>query len=328
MAKDEHDKKDAETYVTLYEISVLRAPPVVHVYRVIEHGRRFYRHQIFTSDASLSLHSFESKDLAQLHGQTRYVGGSSAQTSPPGFSMVITRNLYSSQGQQTYIPHRLLTGLMPSAILDAYDFWQNEDDSLIGYPKRREEGAAKEIGTTLIKIDLVKDNSQDTTGFCNSRALGMIRRIYVDSEVDFVDLKWEQRASTALTLLNVLYSPQGLLRQLINVMSRLEDLSHVLVWTKSPLKAPNEPCAIDVVELPRLGLTFRSREVIPGERMTRLVCDDYDGYFISNVRSPALSRLAEGLPHSIILENADHDLFLLVAAAKPGKSLIPSRTCP
>ncbi len=301
---------------------MLRSPAVVHLYRVIEYGRRFYRHLIFASDAALTLHSFDRKELATLNDRTRFVGGTTNETSPPGFSMVITRNLYSSVGLQTFIPHRLLTGLLPSAILDAYDFWQNEDDSLIGYPRRREEkgdgGPRGEHGQTVVKVDLVKDNSQDSTGFCNSRALGMIRRISVESETDFADLKWEARADNTLTLLNVLYSPQGPLRQLISVMSRLEDVSHMLVWTKTPLKSPNEPCAIHVVELPRLGLAFRAKEVVPGDPATRLYCDDYDGYFISNVRSPALERLAEGLPHSIILENADHDLFLLVAAAKPG----------
>lgn len=313
-------------YSTLYEVSVLRSPAVVHLYRVIEYGRRFYRHLIFSSDAGLSLHSFDRKELATLNDRTRFVGGTTNETSPPGFSMVITRNLYSSVGLQAFIPHRLLTGLLPSAILDAYDFWQNEDDSLIGYPRREEGGAGasasvgREHGQTVVKVDLVKDNSQDTTGFGNSRALGMVRRIAVESETDFADLKWEARADNTLTLLNVLYSPQGPLRQLVAVISRLEDVSHVLVWTKTPLKAPNEPCAIHVVELPRLGLTFRAKEVVPGDPATRLYCDDYDGYFISNVRSPALERLAEGLPHSIILENADHDLFLLVAAAKPGES--------
>jgi hypothetical protein len=45
----------------------------------------------------------------------------------------------------------------------------------------------------------------------------------------------------------------------------------------------------------------------------------YRRYFVSNVRSPMLEKLAEGMPHSLLLENADHDLFILVAAAKPGE---------
>lgn len=34
-----------------------------------------------------------------------------------------------------------------------------------------------------------------------------------------------------------------------------------------------------------------------------------------------LERLADGLPQSLLLENQDRDLFLLVAASKPGRSV-------
>ena len=37
------------------EVVVLRDPPVVHVFDVLEHGRRRYRRQVYTSDSSRSL---------------------------------------------------------------------------------------------------------------------------------------------------------------------------------------------------------------------------------------------------------------------------------
>lgn len=44
---------------------------VVHVYRVIEHGRRFFRSLIFSSESSLTLHSFEHKArTATTHHRT------------------------------------------------------------------------------------------------------------------------------------------------------------------------------------------------------------------------------------------------------------------
>ena len=99
---------------------------------------------------------------------------------------------------------------------------------------------------------------------------------------------------------------------------------------KTQLKAPNEPCSIDVVDLPRLRLISRCVELehdhsftphltprcnptltptlkwssepnpppltppgpppspqvaegVPGGQDARLYCDDYDGYFITNV---------------------------------------------
>lgn len=41
----------------LKEVVVARDPPVVHVFDIVEHGRRFYRTLAFSSDASLSLAS-------------------------------------------------------------------------------------------------------------------------------------------------------------------------------------------------------------------------------------------------------------------------------
>jgi hypothetical protein len=58
-------------------------------------------------------------------------------------------------------------------------------------------------------VELVKDNSMDTTGFCNSRALGIIRRVSVENEAEFEEATKEPRPENTLTLLNVLYSPQA-----------------------------------------------------------------------------------------------------------------------
>src|SRR5205085_2034879 len=40
---------------TLKEVVVFRRPAVCHVYAVLEHGRRFYRSLIFSSDAQFCL---------------------------------------------------------------------------------------------------------------------------------------------------------------------------------------------------------------------------------------------------------------------------------
>ena len=57
-------------------------------------------------------------------------------------SLVITRNLLKAIGPQTYMPTRFLQGLLPTALLDFYEFWQNADDSLTGYPSKRDPLAA------------------------------------------------------------------------------------------------------------------------------------------------------------------------------------------
>lgn len=49
----------------LKEVVVAKDPPVVHVYDVVEHGRRFYRTLAFSSDASLSLASMPPLGVSQ-----------------------------------------------------------------------------------------------------------------------------------------------------------------------------------------------------------------------------------------------------------------------
>lgn len=55
---------------------------------------------------------------------------------PPAPSLVITRNFgNASDCLQTYVPSRFLRGLIPDCLLYDYTFWQNTDDSLVGYQK-------------------------------------------------------------------------------------------------------------------------------------------------------------------------------------------------
>jgi hypothetical protein len=51
----------------------------------------------------------------------------------PAPSLVVTRTLSEGLGQQTYIPSRFLQGILPEALLNEYQVWQNMDDSLTGY---------------------------------------------------------------------------------------------------------------------------------------------------------------------------------------------------
>jgi hypothetical protein len=76
--------------------------------RFILHTNFAIAYPPFLSPISLPLCLVQ--DLALLHGATRFVAGTASEVSPPSLSMVITRNLYSSIGLQTFIPHRLLTG--------------------------------------------------------------------------------------------------------------------------------------------------------------------------------------------------------------------------
>ena len=151
----------------LKEIVVLRDPPTVHVYDIIESGRRHYRTIAFSSDASHSLASLSPRrqeQRATSHVQVsppagvstpglsptrashrpacsslscvQRVMGTPSSAVLPAPSLVISRQISAALGEQTYIPGRLLHGLLPTALLEIYDVWQQADDTqLRGYMK-------------------------------------------------------------------------------------------------------------------------------------------------------------------------------------------------
>ena len=119
---------------SLKELVVLRYPRAVHVYNVVPHGRRHFRSLVWTSDPAHCLRDLAPVPWHAGEGAARTFGGDAAEdVGAAGPSLVITRNLDKALGVQVYMPARLLQGLVPSALLEHYLFWQNEDDSLSGY---------------------------------------------------------------------------------------------------------------------------------------------------------------------------------------------------
>ena len=115
------------------EIFVYRARRMVHVYRIESHGRRFYRSLEYASDARFCLRDMQPSvshrdsmwPLWERHGAGHPYADSHNQSK----SAVITRdstvegNL--SLGKETYMPSRLLYGILPQAVLDSHVFWQD-----------------------------------------------------------------------------------------------------------------------------------------------------------------------------------------------------------
>ena len=64
----------------------------------------------------------------------------------------VSKNL--SGGRETYIPTRLLHGVLASAFLDDYQFWQAEDDTLRGYATAHKASTA----AFVIHVQLLPGN--------------------------------------------------------------------------------------------------------------------------------------------------------------------------
>eukprot|EP01062_Namystynia_karyoxenos_P081246 TRINITY_DN888_c0_g3_i1.p1 TRINITY_DN888_c0_g3~~TRINITY_DN888_c0_g3_i1.p1 ORF type:complete len:5328 (+),score=1998.63 TRINITY_DN888_c0_g3_i1:108-15986(+) len=126
-------------------------------------------------------------------------------------------------------------------------------------------------------------------------------------------------------LLDILRAPSGsALHRLAKIFTRIEDVGHVLVWGV-PASDGSAAREIRQVELPRLHLRFDVREVHEsGTRRSRIYSKDYSDWFISDLsdesidgaelppRLEHLRQLLEGLPQSIVLENATKELRLLM----------------
>jgi len=117
-----------------------------------------------------------------------------------------------------------------------------------------------------------------------------------------------------LLLLNLLYAREGTpLHSLAKTLARLEQLSHILVWTTQTDYDANEggPISLDLVQLPRLKLSFQAR-LGPDGATYLLYSMDHAHLHVSNERQSLVLNLMEGVPHSLLLADASNSYSVLV----------------
>lgn len=260
------------------------------------------------------------------------------------------RNLAKHIGPQMYVPEFLLNGIVPAYLQQRYQFWLDTrrgegaelgatggNHELVGYPKPDTSVEDQGGRPSLLRIAMrnADDGSPDP-----QRSVATIRRFWTEtvrstaapgtgkkvprlsnrSNADAVQthhLHHEKLRATGkpMTLLNPLSNVEGSpLQQLAQLITRIEDLSNVLVWTNQdidPAKAADAVVTIEEVELPRLNLSFTAKE-IDGQRV--LACRQLDGMFISCQVPEAVRDLISGIPECILLENKDQEYFLLISA--------------
>ena len=77
-----------------------------------------------------------------------------------------------------------------------------------------------------------------------------------------------------------------------------------------------QACTIDLIELPRVNLSFRAKRVekIDGTIEHRLYSNDNDGLYIAtSLKARELvEKLLGSIDHFIVLQNEDNDLFVLI----------------
>ena len=101
------------------------------MYNLLSHGRRMYRSLVYTSAARFSLRAMKPchmKDSSKaVPACTRFSAGDWKGYRQEEPSLVVRRLNASLGGREVLLPSRLLYGVLPSALLEAFRFWQGED---------------------------------------------------------------------------------------------------------------------------------------------------------------------------------------------------------
>ena len=180
MSTDTHSTADTmdgddEQTQTAKEIIVLRHHRGICVYNVVEHGRRYMKRLVYASNARASLASGLYK-LAFTQGQPCLECGDPMATQRASPSLIITRSLSAELGLQEFVPKRFLQGLIPSALVELYDFWRNEDGTMTGYmtsnPSAEGKGYQGAPRQRMASQNICHcTGANDATGNCNSTAV-------------------------------------------------------------------------------------------------------------------------------------------------------------
>ncbi|GBG26808.1 Hypothetical Protein FCC1311_030302 [Hondaea fermentalgiana] len=111
---------------TWKEFIMYKDREVLHVFNLVSHGRRIYRQLVFSSQACFSYHT--------LQPSTVMFGGCGDLKAIFTLeeSLVVDRN--RNGFVETFLPSRLLFGVLPSALLEAYQFWHGSDGVVRGEP--------------------------------------------------------------------------------------------------------------------------------------------------------------------------------------------------
>lgn len=327
----ENKQSDSICTHTLKEVILTQHPPAITVFNVVEHGRRHFRVLEYASNLSISMHEVQNGEPYpdRVGGILSLSAGVPMTTFSPKPSLIVTRALNSELGQQTFIPERFLAGLIPAALVEKYLFWQSENDDIIGYEKptpRDDDDDEMEVDkkakkeevdkpSTRLKIKLTKDPGLDTTGFCNTEAEAIVQLIPVLGSDHLTEKIDPNRPS--MTLLNVVSAPpSSLLKRVGMLLSKLDNLGHVLIWSYSKVASSHSAASIDLIELPRVNLSFKAKqyESNDGLKEFRLYSNDFDGLFIavSTEARDIADRLLGTISHFIVLQNAENDLFILM----------------
>ena len=274
----------------VFEVYVYRHAQCVHVYAPVWSGQFFYRSLVCSSKRAASLRTFKADaEFAEVPQPKRH-------------TVVFDRVPHdAADGPATrqLLPQECLHGLLPEAILDAYNIFQSTADRLVlaGEPKDAKKDGQRSARPAL--RGRLHERAGDARG---GRAVA-------------AELSRTAASGEAQHLVNLLNAaPDTDLCRLSAALIAVQDVSQVLVWAAFP-GAPEGGCGVVAVELPKLGLAF-DRQMAWGQ--SRLVCAAYPDWYLATDRQPlhkAMQRRAAQLPNSLLLASVQGGRVAVLAVA-------------
>ena len=232
---------------------------------------------------SYSLHHFErespSTDVRVYSAGAVLGDAANAEDPHDVHSMEILRRPDGStggRGTERLVSRDRLHGRLPDALLDTYQFWQASPTLIRGYPRKGDAGAA--AGDTWIDIRLVPLDPAAVAAASTRGSDGAGHGGVAAGEWGAV--VWRRAASLRAKiaahggrvplcagdqlLLNLVPAqPNTMLWRLRRWAGRLDNLSHVLVWSNSRGK-PGDECEITQVDFPRFVCSSRCKASLCG----------------------------------------------------------------
>eukprot|EP01060_Flectonema_neradi_P013755 TRINITY_DN2047_c2_g1_i1.p1 TRINITY_DN2047_c2_g1~~TRINITY_DN2047_c2_g1_i1.p1 ORF type:complete len:4005 (+),score=760.52 TRINITY_DN2047_c2_g1_i1:105-12119(+) len=286
-----HPESDKPIYVEL-----LRSPPVLSMHQLIECGRRFFKRQIYTTDAVSSFYSPHQGTGALASGSSqRYSRQGNEWTLAAGshdddFTTERSVQIFKTVDgvRRMLLPSRLLVGIIPLALLEQFTFWEDQ-------------GGDEGLGLSNKNLGLITAVSK------TDDATMEIRITDSKARVNRTTVKLDGTKET-LQLVNLMASGTDVAESFANLFSRLENMSHVLVWCTIPSSGDEVPL-VKRIELPRLRLTFTQTNNV-------LACDQHTGYYLNTTElDTSTLKLTDSFSGgSIVLSKATGELAILTSS--------------
>ena len=153
--------------------------------------------------------------------------------------------------EERFLPGVLLSGVIPQALVDGYNFWTRKCDEdgkmrLIGYPRVMGEGDEGHLRKLSRQERSLSEGKTIRITLLENQDAAIVKRVEIDG--------------STMTLLNLTNaSKSSCVDQLRGVLSEMEDPSHILLWSRSNGTLPGDECEISLLELPRLRMSFKMR---------------------------------------------------------------------